>query len=139
MHRLGLPVCSPAGALPREACLSVAVLWPYALAVALGAAVWASVPAFVGVGLVCGCFARVRAGAAALWLVLLWSGCSTGAAALLCCLPWPLLLWWSHLGGLLLYYCLLTPLCAASWGAWAAVVGGACLCLVVLSLLRLSA
>lgn len=137
LHKLGLPACVSAGALPRAACLGVAVLWPYALAVALGAAVWASVPASVAVGLVCGCLARTHAGAP--WLVLLWCGCDMGAATLLCCVPWPLLLWWSHLGGVLLYYCLLTPLCAASWSAGATVVSGACLCLVVLVLLWLAA
>ena len=138
-RRLGLLACASASALPRAACFSAAVLWPYALAVALGGAVWTSVPAPVAVCLVCGCFARTLGRAAALWLVFLWCSCGTGAALLLCCVPWPLLLWWSHLGGLLLYYCLLTPLCAASWVAWGAVVSGACLCLATLPLLRLCA
>ena len=139
LHGLGLLACASAGTLPRAACLSTAVLWPYALALALGAAAWTSVPAPVAVCLVCGCFARAWASAVALWLVFVWCACGAGAATLLCCVPWPLLLWWSHLGGLLLYCCLLTPLCAASVGAWAAVVSGACLCLAVLSLLRLGA
>lgn len=114
LHGLGPLACASAGTLPRAACLSVAVLWPYAAAAALGAAVWVSVPAPVAVCLVSGCFARARASAAAPWLVFLWGACGAGAATLLCCVPWPLLLWWSHLGGLLLYYWLLTPLCGAS-------------------------